>query len=280
MLIQAKEDGCYELLLLELSAGLRRGELLALQWDDLNLGTGELRISRQVSRVRGKLTVSHPKTDAALRTMVLSPAVMQQMRRYRKQVDSRWIFPSPKKEDAPRDPAAVRKLLSRVLKRAQCPKARFHDFRHTFVTTALEYGMDVKTLSAVVGYRSSSTTLNVYTHVAKAMERQAAAKIDQRIGKQEVPTEEAQKAKHPTMTTFRADPGKRRKPGTGCVHQIGEHLWEGRYSPRGPDGKQRSQNVYGHTPEECEEKLKVLIATMKAEIQAERKQLQKAGNRP
>ena len=176
MLIQAKEDGCYELLLLELSAGLRRGELLALQWDDLNLGTGELRISRQVSRVRGKLTVSHPKTDAALRTMVLSPAVMQQMRRYRKQVDSRWIFPSPKKEDAPRDPAAVRKLLSRVLKRAQCPKARFHDFRHTFVTTALEYGMDVKTLSAVVGYRSSSTTLNVYTHVAKAMERQAAAK--------------------------------------------------------------------------------------------------------
>lgn len=127
LLIQAKEDGCYELLLLELSAGLRRGELLALQWDDLDLGTGELRISRQVSRVRGKLTVSQPKTDASVRTIVLSPAVMQQMRRYRKQVDSRWIFPSPKKEDAPRDPAAVRKLLSRVLKRAQCPKVRFHE---------------------------------------------------------------------------------------------------------------------------------------------------------
>ena len=221
MLIQAKEDGCYELLLLELSAGLRRGELLALQWDDLDLGTGELRISRQVSRVRGKLTVSQPKTDAAVRTIVLSPAVTEQLRRYRKRVDSRWIFPSPKKEDAPRDPAAVRKLLSRVLKRAQCPKVRFHDLRHTFVTTALEYGMDVKTLSAVVGHRSSSTTLNVYTHVTKAMERQAAAKIDQGIGKQEAPQEDIQETKHPTMTTFRADPGKRRKPGTGCVHQIG-----------------------------------------------------------
>ena len=112
--------------------------------------------------------------------------------------------------------------------------------------------MDVKTLSAVVGHRSSSTTLNVYTHVTKAMERQAAAKIDQGIGKQEVSPEEAQETKHPTMTTFRADPGKRRKPGTGCVHQIGDHLWEGRYSPRGPDGKQRSRNVYGHTLEECE----------------------------
>lgn len=280
LLIQAKEDGCYELLLLELSAGLRRGELLALQWDDLDLGTGELRISRQVSRVRGKLTVSQPKTDAAVRTIVLSPAVTEQLRHYREQVDSRWIFPSPKKEDAPRDPAAVRKLLSRVLKRAQCPKVRFHDLRHTFVTTALEYGMDVKTLSAVVGHRSSSTTLNVYTHVTKAMERQAAAKIDQGIGKQEAPPEESQEAKHPTMTTFRADPGKRRKPGTGCVHQIGEHLWEGRYSPRGPDGKQRSRNVYGHTLEACEEKLKVLIETMKAEIQAERRQLRETGNRP
>lgn len=112
------------------------------------------------------------------------------------------------------------------------------------------------------------------------MRRQAAAKIDQGIGKQEVPTEEAQETKHPTMTTFRGDPGKRRKPGTGCIHQIGEHLWEGRYSPRGPDGKQRSRNVYGHTPEACEEKLKVLITTMKAEIQAERRQLRKAGNRP
>lgn len=116
--------------------------------------------------------------------------------------------------------------------------------------------------------------------VEKAMERQAAAKIDQGIGKQEAPPEEVRETKHPTMTTFRADPGKRRKPGTGCVHQIGDHLWEGRYSPRGPDGKQRSRNVYGRTQEECEEKLKVLIETMKAEIQAERRQLREAENRP
>ena len=47
---------------------------------------------------------------------------------------------------------------------------------------------------------------------------------------------------------------KRRKPGSG--NQIGDHLWEGRYSPGGPDGKQSSRNVYGHIPEECEEKLR------------------------
>ena len=268
LLIQAKEDGCYELLLLELSAGLRRGELLALQWDDLDLGTGELRISRQVSRVRGKLTVSQPKTDAAVRTIVLSPAVTEQMGHYWERVDSRWIFPSPKKEDAPRDPAAVRKLLSRVLKRAQCPKVRFHDLRHTFVTTALEYGMDVKTLSAVVGHRSSSTTLNVYTHVTKAMERQAAAKIDQKIGKaapQESPAEPQEKR---TMTTFQPYVGRKRKPGTGCITQISENCWEGRYSPMWPDGKKHSRNVYAKTREECEVLLPGLIQQMKAEIKA------------
>ena len=57
---------------------------------------------------------------------------------------------------------------------------------------------------------------------------------------------------------------KRRKPGSG--NQIGDHLWEGRYSPGGPDGKQSSRNVYGHTPGECKEKLKALITTIKAEI--------------
>ena len=183
LLIQAKEGGCYELLLLELSAGLRRGELLALQWDDLDLGTGKLRISRQVSRVRGKLTVSQPKTDAAIRTIVLSPAVTEQLRRYRKRVDSRWIFPSPKKEDAPRDPAAVRKLLSRVLKRAQCPKVRFHDLRHTFATLSLKNGVDVKTLSSMLGHYSAGFTLSTYTHATPDMMREAADTMGDVIGK-------------------------------------------------------------------------------------------------
>ena len=58
LLIQAKEDGCYELLLLELSTGLRRGEILALQWDDLDFQTGALRVERQVQRIKGELVVS------------------------------------------------------------------------------------------------------------------------------------------------------------------------------------------------------------------------------
>ena len=73
--------------------------------------------------------------------------------------------------------------------------------------------------------------------------------------------------------------GKVRKPGTGCISQINDHLFEGRYSPTWIDGKKHARNVYAHTREECEEKLKVLIAEMKAEL-AELKRQKAEGTLP
>ena len=81
--------------LLELATGLRRGEFCALMWDDLDMTTGELRIERQVNRLDGELHVSAPKTDAAVRTVILPPSVVNVLREYRETVDSRWMFPSP-----------------------------------------------------------------------------------------------------------------------------------------------------------------------------------------
>jgi len=72
------------------------------------------------------------------------------------------------------------------------------------------------------------------------------------------------------MTDFQPVLPSRRRAGTGCISQINDHLYEGRYSPMWPDGKKHSRNVYAHTREECEEKLKVLIAEMKKEIQEAR----------
>ena len=276
LLIQAKEDGCYELLLLELSTGLRRGEICALQWDDLNFRTGELRVERQVHRVRGELVTSPPKTKAGNRSVILPAPVLMVLKEYKKFVNSRWMFPSPVRGDSPRDPAAVRKRLQTVLKRADCKKIRFHDLRHTFSTAALEHGMDVKTLSTIIGHVSSSTTLNIYAHVTDEMRRTAAVKIDQGIGKTELQAERQSAPRKPAPSTFQAHKGQRRKAGTGCVTQIKEKLWEGRYSPIWPDGKKRPRNVYAHSEEECEKLLAEMIAEMKTEIAAERERL-KAG---
>ena len=203
LLIQAKEENYYELFLLELATGLRLGEIAALQWDDLNLETGELQINMQVVAVKGKLTVSPPKTKAAVRTLILPPSVLKVMREYRAKVDSRWMFSSPKKEDAPMRPSSIHQRLHRILDHAGCERVRFHDLRHTFATNALAYGMDIKTLSTILGHVSSATTLNTYSHVTDEMRQRAAVKIDQGIAKVEVNPQE-EKPKERTMTTFQA----------------------------------------------------------------------------
>ena len=273
LLIQAKEDGCYELLLLEIATGLRRGELLALQWDDLNFKTRTLRVERQVHRAKGKLILSQPKTKAANRTIILPAPLLAVLKEYRQQVHSRWLFPSPRKDDLPLDPASVRKHLTTILERARCKHIRFHDLRHLFATMSLEHGMDIKTLSTVIGHVSSSTTLNIYAHVTDEMRQTAARKIDQGIGKTEFKAETESAAKKSAPSTFQPYKGKRRKPGTGCVTQINDHLWEGRYSPVWPDGKKHPRNVYAKTREECEQLLAEMILQMKVEIAAEKERL-------
>ena len=273
LLIQAKEDGCFELLLLELTTGLRRGEILALRWDDLDFRTGTLRVERQVQRIQGKLAVSQPKTRASCRSILLPAPVLEILAQYRQSVSSHWMFPSPKKEDSPLDPAAVRKKLSAVLKRAGCPAARFHDLRHTFATSTLEHGMDVKTLSTVIGHVSSATTLNVYAHVTDEMRQKAADNIDRAITGTEPPQEK--ELKPPGRTAFQPVKGKYRKPGTGCISQLNDHLWEGRYSPK-VNGKRMARNVYTKTEAKCEAKLAELIREMKAELTAERERGKRA----
>ena len=144
--------------------------------------------------------------------------------------------------------------------------------------------MDVKTLSAMLGHVSAATTLDIYTHITDDMRLTAAANIDRGIGKA-MPQEDASQlgkepapatAEKPRMTDFKPYMGRKRRSGTGCVTEINDHLFEGRYSPKWPDGKKHARNVYAHTREECEEKLKTLIVEMKAEI-AEARRLKDLG---
>ena len=180
-IIQAKYDGFLELFILELATGMRRGEILGLQWDDLNMKTGVLKISRQVVLLNGKIHISEPKTKKSIRTIILPKDIIKILKEYKKTVDSKWLFPSPAKEDMPRNPSAIRKILARTLKKAGCKHIRFHDLRHTFATTALANGMDIKTLSAIIGHNSAETTLNIYTHITDEMQKSAAEKIGQSL---------------------------------------------------------------------------------------------------
>ena len=133
--------------------------------------------------------------------------------------------------------------------------------------------MDVKTLSTIIGHVSCSTTLNVYAHVTDEMRRTAAVKIDQGIGRVDPQAEIETAPRKPAPSTFQALKGQRRKAGTGCISQINEKLWEGRYSPIWPDGKKHARNVYAHSEEKCEKLLAEMIAETKMEIAAEKERL-------
>lgn len=276
-LIQAKAEGYYELFLLELGTGMRRGEILALQWDDLNFKTGELRIERQVYPISGKLHISTPKTKFSARTVVLPVSLVNILTDYKNTVDSKWMFPSPLDNAKPRHPSSVRKRLQIILERADCKRVRFHDLRHTFSTMALEHGMDIKTLSTTIGHVSAATTLDIYSHITDTMQRQAAVNIDRKIGKPDavMPEQESTppRGENPPVSDFKPYVGKKRRSGTGCITKINDTLYEGRFSPVGADGKRISKNIYAPIREACEEKLAEMIIQMKAKIKAEKERL-------
>ena len=158
---------------------------------------------------------------------------------------------------------------------------RFHDLRHTFATMAIENGMDIKTLSSMIGHTSAETTLNIYSHITDTMRLQAAERIDREIGGVNASMSASNNEPPQTETSefdgfFEPYKPKIRKSGTGCIYQVNENLWEGSFYPRLPGGKRKKFNVYAKTREKCEKKLAKMIAEKKAEI-AKLKQAQKKG---
>ena len=148
-----------------------------------------------------------------------------------------------------------------VLERADCKKVRFHDLRRTFATLALEHGMDVKTLSTVIGHTSSQTTLDVYSHITADMQKKAARAIEKGLGQSNTGIDESSipRPDQRERKTFSPKEAKCHKPGTGGVYRLNDHLYEGHYTPRLPDGKRIGFNVYAQTQEKYEEKLAEMI---------------------
>ena len=170
---EAKESGVFEMYYIELATGLRRGELLGLKWEDLDLEQGTLRVQRQVSRINGEVVEAPLKTKNSYRTISLGGDAVGILNEQRKKCGgSEYVFPSP--TGGPISPDSVIQMLHRVLKRAGLPKVRFHDLRHTFATVALQNGVDIKTVSGMLGHYSAGFTLDTYAHVTTQAQREAA----------------------------------------------------------------------------------------------------------
>lgn len=162
---------------LELTSGLRRGELLALLWSDLDIEKRTISVTKSVLGRHGELKVTAPKTRHSIRKVAIPrQAVELLIQEHECHPDNPYMFPSPV-TGTMYHPDAVGRIHRKLLKEAGIEPLRFHDLRHTFATLALQNGVDIKTLSNTLGHFSTGFTLDTYTHVSDQMRQDAAERI-------------------------------------------------------------------------------------------------------
>ena len=174
----AERRGVLALFYLELVSGIRKGELAALLWSDLDAEHGTISVSKQVGRnAQGELTVCQPKTSNSVREISIPrEAVELLVQEHQRHPESHYLFPSPR-TGGMYHPDSIVNLHKKILKDAGLEYIRFHDLRHTFATVALQSGVDVKTVSAMLGHYDAGFTLRTYTHTNRRMQEKAAEKM-------------------------------------------------------------------------------------------------------
>lgn len=172
----ANARGLLPMFYLELVSGLRKGELVALRWDDLDTQNRTISISKQyIKNPNGELTLSRPKTETSVRQVSIpQTAVDLLIQEHEKHPDNPYLFPSPVTGEM-YYPDSVVNLHKKILKDAGLEHIRFHDLRHTFATMALQNGVDIKTVSSMLGHYDAGFTLRTYTHATRQKQDEAAA---------------------------------------------------------------------------------------------------------
>ncbi len=239
----------YDFFYTEVTTGLRRSEICGLKWCDFDESNGTLLICRSVHNVEGgDREIGETKTDKGKRKIVLPASTFYLLLERKRTAQSEWIFPDLLEPERPTSPNGAYKKLKNILTKAGLPDIRFHDLRHTFATMAPEHGMDVKTLSAIIG--SSEAFQHHET-------------LEEQLPTQEETAQNKEK--------FSAYTGKIRKPGTGGIYELNDHLYEGRYSLTNAQGKREVHTVYAKTREEAEALLQLMIAEVRERINEEKR---------
>lgn len=192
LLDAARSSRFHPAFILLAATGLRRGEALALRWDDLDLEAGVLRVRGTLARVGGQLAVSPPKTDRSRRTLRLSPGVVAMLKAHRKAQaadrlraanvwhESGFVFTT--ENGQPVDPRNFLRALASAAKRAGLSGVGVHTLRHSAASFLLEDGIGLKTVSEMLGHSSVAITGDIYQHVSDGAAQAAADALSAAIG--------------------------------------------------------------------------------------------------
>lgn len=171
--------------LLSLYTGMRLGEVCALQWTDIDWEKQCIAVCRTAQRIgqaeaanagnRTQLTIGTPKTQRAYRVLPLPGFLLPMLAQQRETSTSSYVFG---RNGKPADPRTIQRRFQRLTEQAGLTGVRFHTLRHSFATRLMELGVDVKTISTLLGHSSIKTTLDIYTHSLFEQQRLALAQLE------------------------------------------------------------------------------------------------------
>jgi integrase len=176
----------YPAVVLAIFCGLRRGELLALKWSDINFKTLKINVTHSAVCIDNQLELKKPKNNKA-RVVDMPPAVAVVLKKAKKKqmenkmllqnlyYDSEFVI---REDNGKRPmPSYVSRFFNRRIKASGLPHVRFHDLRHTTGSLMLLEGVGIKTVSEILGHSSITITADIYAHVIDEQKKEAAMKI-------------------------------------------------------------------------------------------------------
>jgi integrase len=174
------------------TTGMRRGEVLGLRWEDVDLDGRALSIVQTLTTVSNRVHIGPPKTGKSRRRVSLDTVTFDALRAHRmRQLEERLAAGDAWSNDAdlvftdelggPVHPDRFSKSFDRIVRDAELPRIRLHDLRHSYATLALKAGVHPKVVSERLGHSTIAITLDLYSHVAQGLDADAAELIASRI---------------------------------------------------------------------------------------------------
>ena len=188
LLSVAENTDMYLPILLCVTAGLRRGELLALRWDNIDFANSILQVRSNMVRGEKDFIIKAPKTESGIRDIHLGQEVMEVLKKERSKYVADMFsketnfqnlnFVIRQKDGSPIRPDSMSQKWRRFLEDNRLPSIRFHDLRHSNATALIQAGVNPRVVQQRLGHSDVNITLNTYTHVLPDMDVEAAAKLD------------------------------------------------------------------------------------------------------
>jgi integrase len=177
-----------------MALGLRKGETLGLQWPAVDLERGTLAVRASLQRVRlpgakkSELILKDPKRRGSRRTLNLPQAVLSELLRHRERQEQERLFAGSRWQDTgyvfttqigtPLEPRNLSRAFDAIVRLAKLPRVRIHDLRHTAATLLLAQGVHPRVVMELLGHSQIAVTMNTYSHVIPALQKEAADRMD------------------------------------------------------------------------------------------------------